>query len=207
MSVFAEETPSGQCYFEAVITGFEPTTGVVSLLCTARCAGLPAAAREFPLLLDASASASVSAALQAPGLPRALAAVEDLHTKDVRLLYIDSVDADAPRSGALFVFDLVTQTKARVEATCAEVMSMCIKFQQPLLLERSALVNASAAGLARRLQAMPVDAAAAAARAEVKALADAFAAAAQSQTPDVDFPRLLAALGGLYPTQSPGSAR
>ncbi len=46
-SLYAEEAPSGQRYFEAVVTCFErqPGGGVVGLLCTERCAGLPAEAR------------------------------------------------------------------------------------------------------------------------------------------------------------------
>ena len=198
-SLYAEETASGQRYLEAVITGFEPSTGVLSLLCTARCAGLPPQSREFPLLLDAAAAAAVSAALQAHGLPPSLAALPDLHTKDVRLLYVNSLDAPTPGSGTLFIYDLVTETKSRVDASFDEVLSMCIRFQQPLLLERAAILTANGAALARRVQSMPGGAPDAA---TVASLAEAFGKAPD----DAQLPAMLAALGALYPSRPAGGA-
>ena len=201
-SLYAEETASGQRYLEAVITGFEPSTGVLSLLCTARCAGLPPQSREFPLLLDAAAAAAVSAALQAHGLPPSLAALPDLHTKDVRLLYVNSLDAPTPGSGTLFIYDLVTETKSRVDASFDEVLSMCIRFQQPLLLERAAILKANGAALAQRVQSMPGGAAEAA---TVASLAEAFGKVPDVHT-DAQLPAMLAALGALYPPRPAGGA-
>jgi hypothetical protein len=194
-SVFAEET-SDERYFEAAIIGFEPSTGVLSLTASARCAGLPSSSREFPLLLDNAAAAAVSKALQASGLPRALAAVEDLHQKDVRLLYVNSTESDTPSSGKLLVFDLVTQSKPQVvEATFSDVISMCIRFQQPLLLSESALVKASAAGLAKRLHTMPADTTEDA-RAAMKALVDAFSCSLDAAS----YIQLLPALNAAVPS-------
>lgn len=198
--MYAEETAGGQRYLEAVITGFQPSTGVLSLLCTARCAGLPPHSREFPLLLDTAAAAAVSEALQAHGLPPSLAAVPDLHTKDVRLLYVNTLDAPAPGSGALFIHDLVTETKSRVDASFDEVLAMCIKFQQPLLVERAAVLKANGAALARRVQA-----GGGAEAATVASLAEAFAKAPDAAT-DAQLPALLAALGALYPSRPAGGA-
>jgi hypothetical protein len=202
-SLYAEETASGQRYLEAVITGFEPSTGVLSLLCTARCAALPPQSREFPLLLDAAAAAAVSAALQAHGLPPSLAALQDLHTKDVRLLYVNSLDAPTPGSGTLFIYDLVTETKSRVDASFDEVLSMCIRFQQPVLVHRNAILKANGAALAKRVQSMPGGAADAP---TVASLAEAFGKARDAHTDDAQLPAMLAALGALYPSRPAGSA-
>jgi len=133
-------------YLEVVITARQATSrggAVLSLRATAA-SPLPPAAAAFPLCLSAAAATALAGG--AAGLPPSLAALEDAHTKDVRLFYVDSC-TPGPASGAFLVLDLVSGLATRVPACCSEVLALALAHGEPVRLAARALVAATAAGL------------------------------------------------------------
>ena len=140
---------AGEAYLDAVVTSFEwPTSadshGLLNLLSSAP--GLAPDACALPLLLPPSVVAAMRAAVQASALPAALSGVEELHMKDVRGLYVNSLEA--AEGGAEFrVHDLAGGSVQWVPAGVADVLGMAIRLHQPVQLARSAVLEAYAAVL------------------------------------------------------------
>lgn len=132
-------------YLEVVITARQASAhGAVLALRATAASPLPPPASAFPLCLSAAAAAALTATTA--GLPPSLAALEDAHTKDVRLFYVDSC-TPGPASGSFLVLDLVTGVASRVPACCSEVLSLALAHGEPVRLATRALVAATAAGL------------------------------------------------------------
>lgn len=142
---FSESGPPSRphdSYVDVVVTSVDwPAPGQshaqLHLLCAAP--GLAPDVRQLPLLLPAPLANATQVASESAALPQTLAAVEELHMKEVRGLVVSSWDAEG---GSFLVRSLVGGEAQWLSGSAAEVLGLAVRLHQPLLLSRAALLAA-----------------------------------------------------------------
>ncbi|GAQ82520.1 hypothetical protein KFL_001140080 [Klebsormidium nitens] len=137
---------AGGRFFEVLMTSMHNVDNgcILGLLCTGNNRGpWLEGLREFPLFLNKLGADALQQALDKGGLPHALESLERMQDHDLQKIWVTAFD-DERRGGEFSLLDERTGERKQLTSTFPQALGVAIRYREPFLLERDALLSANA---------------------------------------------------------------